>query len=177
MRQSIVLDLDGVIADIAQSIDDWLFYNNGIPNGEYDYTNWLISAQDDTNAMSVFNNPLFWKNMKPYEDAWYQINNWFSKDIDVYIVTARRCESAIKQTQAWLDIWRINTMPPIFTNVHKKYHEIKKINPIFVVEDNPNEVEILIENGINTYLRKQWYNKQYWDKFPTIETLWDLDWN
>ena len=50
-------------------------------------------------------------------------------------------------------------------------------NPQFVVEDNPNEVQILIDNGVNAFLRKQWYNEPYWETLPTIETLYDIDWN
>jgi hypothetical protein len=44
------------------------------------------------------------------------------------------------------------------------------------VEDNPHEVKILIDKGINAFLRKQWYNKKHWHEVPTIETLYELDW-
>lgn len=174
MNKSIVLDLDGVIADLGSAIDEALV-SQGIP--EYDYSSWIITDSNDEKAMSIFNNPIFWKNMKPYEDAWHQVNKWFSSGIDVYIVTARRCESAIKQTQPWLDLWRINTMTPIFANINEKHSIVKNLNAKFVVEDNPHEVKILINEGINAFLRKQWYNEKYWNELPTIDNLYDLDWN
>lgn len=174
MKESIVLDLDGVIADIGRGIDDVLL-SRGV--GEFDYSSWLITDSKDEEAMQIFNDPLFWKNLQPYEDAWHQINYWFSKDIDVHIVTARRCPAAIKMTEPWLNFWRINTFKPVFTNIHEKHTVIENLNPSFVVEDNPNEVEILLNEGINAVLRKQWYNRDHWERLPTINTLYDLDWN
>lgn len=175
-KESIVLDLDGVIGNITNSVDNWLLKNKNISKNELDYGDWLITDSKDDVAMTMFNDPLFWKNMIPYEDAWHQINYWFSQDIDVHVVTARRCKSAIKETEPWLSLWRINTTAPVFTNINEKHNEIAKLNPKFVVEDNPHEVQILLDKGINTFLRKQWYNKPYWQKMPTIDTLLDLDW-
>lgn len=174
MKESIVLDLDGVISDISAGIDS-ILDSRGVSC--YDYSSWLITDSKDEQAMDIFNNPLFWKNLHPYEDAWHQINYWFSKDIDVHIVTARRCDAAIRMTEPWLNHWRINTTRPIFTNIHEKHVEIEKLNPRFVVEDNPNEVKILLDEGINAFLRKQWYNRDFWDILPSINTLYDLDWN
>lgn len=174
-KESIVLDLDGVIADIASSIDNYIAKTN--PQGQCDYTDWLISDTNSEDAMKIFNDPLFWKNMKPYEDAWHQINYWSDLGVAVHIVTARRCPASMMQTQPWLDQWRLSTTPPVFTNIHEKHEVIEKLNPRFVVEDNPNEVKILLSEGVNAFLRKQWYNKKYWDELPTIDTLYDLDWN
>ena len=174
MSKTIVLDLDGVIANIGLSIDE-ILDSRGV--GDFDYSHWLISDSNDEAAMEIFNNPLFWKNLRPYDDAWHQINYWDSKNIDVQIVTARRCEAAMKATYPWLDLWRINISGVTFTNIHEKHHVIEKLNPEFVVEDNPNEVKILLSEGINAYLRKQWYNKPFWGELPTISTLWDLDRN
>ena len=176
-NKSIVLDLDGVISDISSSIDSYLLKTHNIKKNDLDYSSWLITDCHDEMAMEMFNNPLFWKNMKPYEDAWHQINKWFNDGIDVHIVTARRCDSAIRNTIPWLDSWRIGTLEPVFTGIHQKYEVIKDINPQFVVEDNPNEVILLIDKGINAFLRKQWYNEQHWETLPTIETLNDIDWN
>lgn len=176
MNKNIILDLDGVIADIASSLEEWILNTYGLDRGGCDYSDWLITDSKDENAMNIFNNPLFWKNMKPYKDAWYRTNEWFYAGIDVYIVTARRCGASIKQTQPWLDMWRINTMSPIFTNINEKHEVIENLNPMFVIEDNPHEVEILRSHGIDARLRKQWYNEKYWNDLPTIENLWDIDW-
>jgi hypothetical protein len=176
MNKSIVLDLDGVISNITNSIDNWLLKNKNIQKGEFNYSDWIITDSKDDRAMDVFNDNLFWKNMIPYEDSWHQINYWFNSGIDVHIVTARRCPAAIEETHAWLDFWRINTTTPYFANINEKHTVISELNPKFVVEDNPHEVKILIDKGINAFLRKQWYNKEYWHEVPTIETLYELDW-
>lgn len=175
MNKQIVLDLDGVIADIGSALDDWINKSKGAE--DTDYSSWLITDSKSDQAMEIFNNPLFWKNMKPYADAWHCVNQWFNNGDDVYIVTARRCPSAIEQTETWLDMWRISTMIPIFTNINEKHNVIEKINPEFVVEDNPHEVKILRSHGINAFLRKQWYNKQFWNELPTINNLWDIERN
>jgi len=174
MKKNIVLDLDGVIADIDTPISQ-IFMAKGV--ADYDYSHWLISDSNDPEAMNVFNNTIFWKNLKPYADAWHQINYWFSQNIDIHIVTARRCSAAMKTTHEWLDTWRVGASSVSFTNIHEKHGVIEKLNPAFVVEDNPNEVRILLNEGVNAYLRKQWYNEPHWNEFPTIETLYDLDWN
>lgn len=175
-KRTIVLDLDGVISNIALAIDEWLENKEGIDPNECDYSSWLITDSKDEKAMSIFNNPLFWKNMKPYDDSWHRVNEWFYDGVDVHIVTARRCEAAINQTQPWLDMWRINTMPPVFANINRKHEIIEVLKPQFVVEDNPHEVSALRSHGIDAYLRKQWYNKEFWNDLPTIDGLWDIDW-
>jgi hypothetical protein len=173
MNKIIVLDLDGVIADIESSIENYIT-GTGTPDF-VDYTDWLITDNSDKDALEMFNNKIFWEDMLPYKDAWHKVNEWFSEGVDVHIVTARRCDAAINATQAWLDKWKINTMIPHFSNINEKHNIIKDLNPQFVVEDNPNEVKILLDKGINTFLRKQWYNKKYWDLLPTVENLYDSE--
>jgi acid phosphatase class B len=120
---------------------------------------------------------LFWKNLKPFEDAWYQVNKWFAKGNDVYIVTARRSDASMSVTQQWLDEWQISTMTPIFCNMGEKHNVINDLNAEFIVEDNPNEVITLLEEGHNAFLRRAWYNKKYWNQLPTIGSLLELEIN
>ena len=171
-RKSIVLDLDGVIADIDTAISNYLHYNFGV---DEDYSSWLISDTKDNEALKLFSDELFWKNLIPFEDAWYQINKWFSDDIDVHIVTARKREASVRMTEPWLDAWRINTLRPKFAKINKKYEIVSEIQPIFMVEDNPHEVVSLRDHGINCYLRKAWYNKPFWNDLPCIENLYELE--
>jgi 5'(3')-deoxyribonucleotidase len=171
-RKTIALDLDGVIADIDTAISDYI-HNN--PDIDKDYSSWLISDTVNEDALNLFSNKLFWKNLKPFEDSWHQVNNWFSSDIDVHIVTARRSEASVSMTEPWLDGWRINTLRPKFAMLSKKHEVISEINPIFAVEDNPYEVISLRDHGINCYLRKAWYNQPFWNEVPCIENLYELE--
>lgn len=170
---TMVFDLDGVIADIDTSMYNWLC-GIGVPVDEMDYGDSLISKVNDPDMLKIFNNELFWANMKPYEDAWYQINYWFSIGYDIEIVTARQQVASKEQALPWLEKWNINSRLPHFSTVGNKIDIIKNIDPIFVVEDNPAEISKLQENGIKCYLRKQWYNQKYWGEYNTIDTLFDI---
>jgi 5'(3')-deoxyribonucleotidase len=174
INESIVLDLDGVIANIDASMYQ-LLNSRGVPIEEMEYGKWLISNTNDKKALEIFNDPLFWANMKPYEDAWYQVNHWFSIGYNIYIVTARKQVNAVEQTLPWLEKWNINSQVPLFSNFGEKINIIKNINPIFVVEDNPAEIAVLQSAGIKCYLRKQWYNQEFWGKYDTIDTLYDIE--
>ena len=63
----------------------------------------------------------------------------------------------------------------MFSEFGKKIDIIKNIDPLFVVEDNPYEIEILESYGIKCFLRAAWYNQDYWNKMNTIESLFEID--
>jgi 5'(3')-deoxyribonucleotidase len=174
MGKAIALDLDGVIADIGEALTVALEIKGHF---DYDYTDWLTTHHECSLSDEIMEEPLFWKNLKPFEDAWYQVNKWFAQGTDVYIVTARRSEVSIGVTQDWLDQWNIGTMAPIFCSMGDKHSVINELNAQFVVEDNPHEVITLLEEGHNAFLRKAWYNKKYWNKLPTIGSLLELEIN
>jgi 5'(3')-deoxyribonucleotidase len=174
MGKAIALDLDGVIADIGEALTIALEIKGHF---DYDYTDWLTTHHECSLSDEIMEEPLFWKNLKPFEDAWYQVNKWFAQGTDVYIVTARRSEVSIGVTQDWLDQWNIGTMAPIFCSMGDKHNVINELNAQFVVEDNPHEVITLLEEGHNAFLRKAWYNKKYWNKLPTIGSLLELEIN
>lgn len=174
MGTAIALDLDGVIANIGEALTIALEIKGHF---DYDYTDWLTTHHECSLSDEIMEDPLFWKNLKPFEDAWYQVNKWFAQGTDVYIVTARRSEVSMGITQDWLDQWNIGTMAPIFCSMGDKHNVINELNAQFVVEDNPHEVITLLEEGHNAFLRKAWYNKKYWNKLPTIGSLLELEIN
>lgn len=173
IKKSIALDLDGVVADILTSLENELFARDLIKKGNFE--EWIIKDTKNKEILSIYNDPLFWKNMKPYKDAWHQVNYWFSLGYDIHIVTARRQPNAIEQTAPWLESWNFNTLNPVFSKLGEKINHIKKIDPIFVVEDNPHEIVKLQNAGVRCYLRAQSYNQAYWNDFTTIESLLEID--
>jgi len=172
MKKDIILDLDGVIADIDTAVSEYLHYDCGV---SLDYSKWLTTDIKDEEALRLFSNKIFWKNLKPFEDAWHQVNHWFSYGVDVHILTARRSPASVDATIPWLNNWNINTTIPKFSLMGEKHKIAKEINPVYMVEDNPNEVMILRDHGINCFLRKAWYNKSHWNDMPCIDTLYDLN--
>ena len=174
MEKTIALDLDGVIANISEALTVALEIRGHF---DYDYTSWLTTHHECDLSNEIMEDPLFWKNLKPFEDAWYQVNKWFAKGSDVYIVTARRSDASMSITQQWLDEWQISTMTPIFCKMGEKHDVINKLNAQFIVEDNPNEVITLLEDGQNAFLRRAWYNKKYWNQLPSIGSLLELEIN
>lgn len=171
MNKSIVLDLDGVIADIDTAVCNYLHNDCGV---SVDYSKWLITNTKNKEALKLFSNVIFWKNLKPFEDAWYKCNEWFSQNIDIFIVTARKSDASVSATGAWLDEWNIGYNKIVFSSFGKKIDVIKDINPMFVVEDNFNEIKVLEKSGVNCYLRKSWYNKQYWETMNSVDSLYDI---
>ena len=61
MNNKIILDLDGVITDIDSLIDETL-ESYGVSE---DYSSWLTTDTKDPEALKLFSNPVFWKNLKP----------------------------------------------------------------------------------------------------------------
>lgn len=169
--KSICLDIDGVITDIAGGIDSALS-KQGIYN--LDYTHWLVEKYEDDLTIEIFNDKLFWINLKPFEDAWYQINNWWSSGIDVHLVTARYSKAGKDSLNKWLDNWKLAYTSLHFAEMGNKLEVIKSLDCSFMVEDNFNEIAKLTSNGIKCYMRKNWYNKSYWNKYTSIDTLFDL---
>lgn len=172
MQKNIVLDLDGVIADIGSAIDDYFQSKNIV---EYDYSKWLLTDTKSRAAINLFSDPIFWKNMKPIKDSWHQVNDWFTQGVNVHIVTARRTPQSMQSTIPWLESWNINTLVPHFTGLGKKISIIKDIKPVCVVEDNPHEIKILEEAGFKCFLMKSWYNENYWDSMNSISSLREID--
>ena len=173
INKAIVLDLDGVIADIATALEDALFASDHIKQGYFQ--EWIIGNTKNKDILKIYNDVLFWKNMKPYFDAWHQVNYWFSLGYTINIITARRQPNAVQETLPWLESWSINTAKPIFCNLGEKINYIQKIDPIFVVEDNPFEIKKIEKSGVKCYLRAQFYNQKYWNDFHTIESLFEIN--
>lgn len=170
---SICLDIDGVISDICASINKRLESDYNLYN--YDYSDWLITNYEDPITKKIFGSKLFWKNLKPFDDAWYSINKWWSIGHDIHLVTSRQDPSGRDILETWLDEWRFQYNQFHFSAMGEKIEIIKEINPIFVIEDNPHEVKILTESGIDCFLRRAWYNSDFWEDFDTIGSLFDIE--
>lgn len=173
VNKSIVLDLDGVIADIDKSVSNYLQQDGSVDDPSY--AEWFTTNTKNPEALKLFGNSLFWKNIKPFSDAFFQINYWASIGYEINVVTARRQEASVKEAMPWLNKWHIEIHEIYFAEYGKKIDIVKNIDPIFVVEDNPEEIKVLESCGVKCFLRAAWYNQSSWNDFTTIESLYDID--
>lgn len=169
--KSICLDIDGVITNIGNGIESFLSKKN---IHEYDYSHWLFEKYEDDLTLEIFNNKPFWLNLKPFEDAWYQTNYWWSSGYDVHLVTARYSQAGKEVLMQWLDAWKIGYSSVHIAELNNKKEVLLSLNPLFMVEDNYNEISSLEDCNVKCFMRKHWYNKDYWSKYNSIDTLFDI---
>lgn len=171
----IALDLDGTIADTEAEIVRRLKLagiknvsdkvpafkvENAYPElGE----NWIIDQMQDAT---------FWLNQKPYKEAWYWVNDQFSKGNDIYIITRRRRKEAA-WTERWLEDWDI-----IYNDIYyemplgAKGEYVKMLEADFLVDDRYEEVIACEKMNVPCYLLDKTYNKG--EVLRRIRSLYDI---
>lgn len=158
MSKNICLDLDGVITDIGDQIKSYIHKFNI----EFDpmHIGEALLTPDGVDYLEfVFEDPLFWRNLVPIKDSWHAINEWFMNGYDITFVTARRSETSISEIEPWLDFWGVMYSNVVICNMNEKYHELKKLEPVLYVDDNPNEIITINKNiDISTFVINTWYN-------------------
>lgn len=174
----IALDLDGVITDIG----------NGIKSLKDDVTDEQISeALFNPNGHSdldfVFDNPLFWRNLKPIQESWFKINSWYYGGCDVYFIIARRTETSIYEIARWLDIWQIGYTEYIVCDMMGKHQTLSELKPSVFIDDNPIEIlncidklDEKIKSEMTIKAIKTWYNSNLIieHNVPHISSLEDI---
>lgn len=164
MSKNICLDLDGVITDIGDQIKHYVAkYNiecDPIHIGEA-----LLTPDGIDYLEFIFGEPMFWKRMIPIKDSWHAINEWFMSGYDITFVTARRSDLSIQEIEPWLDSWGVMYSNVIVCNMNEKYHHLADLDPLFYIDDNPNEIRCINKNlDISTFVIKTWYNEHLLDK-------------
>lgn len=161
------IDLDGVIADLTTELV-YRLDKIGIKTNPYRWKS--LRLENEIDGVSAdwmaeqINDPLFYMNVPAYEDAFYAINEWFYSGNDVYIITTRPTD-CLDVSQDWLDQWGIP-----YNNIYagikhrEKIEVINDLNIAAMVEDNPEECEVIVETGINTFIISRSWNRDY--KFP-----------
>lgn len=171
----IALDLDGVVTNIGEHLVE------SCKSSKIEVTPLCVyKALTDSNGLdhleSVFESPLFWRNLKPYEESWHRINEWFMGGLDIIFITARRSEASINEIQSWLDGWNIMYSDFIVCDMGHKYEYINKIDPVVYVDDNPLEIETIIKStNTRPYVMKTWYNEHMVSEMPYVESLYEVE--
>lgn len=168
MGKTICLDLDGVVADIVGSINKELTVR-GL--SDFDYAHWLVGVFEDDLTREIFGSRVFWRNLKPFVDSWYTVNDWWSCGHDVFFVTARYSDAAIRWARPWLDMWNVQYSDVFFCEMGDKSAMVKRLGADVMVDDNPYEVRALREAGVDALLMRAWYNSEFWEDFPSVGVL------
>lgn len=165
--QPLVFKLDGVIRDFVKNLNFALEERDLI---NYDYADWYTINKYDKNCDEIANNPLFWKNLKPFDDAWYQINYFFGKTVPVIIFTDAY---STEKDEEWLDSWRIQ-YDKVISSRYDFIGNLKEIKPSLVIDDLPRNIELYQSIGINGILRRAWYNRDKRDAVPNIGNFFEI---
>lgn len=162
-----VFRLNGVVRDFVKDLNIELEKKE---LQDYDYSEWHLCNKPDANCYDVTSKNIFWKNLKPFDDAWYQINHYFNQCIPIYIASDR---NDIEKDMDWLDSWRIQYDKVIPLHIDFS-SAIEKLNPELIIDDDPGRVKYFISKGYNAILRRAWYNRDQREKMPSIGSLLEI---
>lgn len=166
----LVLNLDGVVFDVVARLNI-LCEKEG--NEKYDYSDMLLYGHHDELCSKYLDDSLFWKNLKPFEDAWHQINYWFHSGNNIICFTRCQDEDTIIQL---IDGWRMPCSIHHYSNLDNRYSFlIENKEKYIIVDDNPDAVLWLIKNNFDAYLKRAWYNRDFWGHLPNIGTLYEIN--
>lgn len=170
----LAFDLDGVVTDIAASLLKEI-------EGRYDSScvaPSLFSPDSPSYLDDVFQNPLFWRNLKPIKDSWHKINEWFYGGFDIFFITARRSDASIGEIETWLDGWRIPFTKVFVCDQMQKHEVLKTIDPLVFIDDNPFEIDNIqreLGDTLKASVMKTWYNHHLITGMQTIDSLIELE--
>lgn len=159
MSKKICLDLDGVITDIGQQLKEYMVATD-VDVDPYNVGEVLLTPYSAEYMDYAFQDPLFWRNMKPVDISWHCINDWFSNSYDIIFVTARRSDASINEIANWLDGWEVLYNDFIICDMLEKYLILQEINPLLFIDDNPHEISSVVKNtNVPAYALRTWYNQ------------------
>jgi hypothetical protein len=165
---NICLDLDGVVADLVAGINKELDVR-GL--SDFDYAHWIVGVFEDDLTREIFGSPVFWKNLRPFVDSWYAVNDWWGVGHEVFFVTARYSDVSRRWVRPWLDMWNFQYSDVFFAEMGSKAEVVSRLGCEVMVEDNPYEVRALRDAGVDCLLMRAWYNSQFWEDVPSVGSL------
>lgn len=174
---AVALDIDGVVAHITPEISLRIKEKTGRVVTDEDIVRFDIAKQFDLDEewfVEQINDPVLYLNSKPYEDAWWAVNGWFSGGIDVYFVTGRP-SSLANATLRWFDEWDI-PYNEIYFGMPKggKSDIIKSLGCKFMVDDRASEVRAMLEDDVDCFLMDRPWNQYYDGDAVRIKSLLEL---
>ena len=170
----IALDLDGVVTNISDGIVSYARDKNIDVNPLQVYDSLTTPSGVDC-LEHIFQEYDFWDLLLPVEDSWHCVNDWFSMGYDIIFITARRSKASVDLIHPWLDKWGIMFSDAIICDMEHKYEYVNKLDPLFYVDDNPNEIKIIMQKtNVDAYVMKTWYNEKHVEDMPCIKSLLEL---
>jgi len=160
------LDIDGVVADITYELD-FIALRDG--HDQYDFSKSFDSKhwRDVEWVYDAMQDEVFWRNLRPYEDAWHFVNEHFMSGVDVVFVTSRNPKWR-EVTEKWLDEWDIAYHEVLFTDAGRKSELMKTLQgevpwgeAALLIEDNPLEVEAVNDANMLGVLMNRDYNVDF----------------
>lgn len=159
------VDIDGVIADLVSELS-WRYGEAGIEveyekcfnfkmerNYDEPYEGWIRDQLDD---------PTFWLNIKPHNDAWYVLNKWFHHhEHEINFITARWDYDL---TYKWLNEWGVPfDRLEVGVPTGEKHTFATKYKADIVVEDRPEEIMAYEANEVPCIVPSRPWNKEIYE--------------
>jgi len=167
----VIIDIDGVVADLNGSFGEWVKKSKGIDISEKDMYNSTKQDQfvplhyPEYNTLKIeFESTGGYRNLKAYKDAVITINQFSEHGIYIIFVTAR---PASRDTRIFFDTWSWLLDNNIsFDEIHIEEEDriiladrlMKEGCLVTMFDDNPEIVGRAIRSGINVFAREHPYN-------------------
>ena len=172
MKEIIGLDLDGTLLNIAEAemklLSNYNIYDYPKDWGFKDYSPFVKKQLFDS-----FKNPIFMCTLNPFPGVIRKINEW-KNNYDLIIITAR--DKAIeKETKNY--VWNIFQLECIVLDSHDKEQAFKDTKINYWFDDNPQNVLVSQDLGIETYLISNETTPYNWyvrEKVKWVEVLTDI---
>lgn len=173
------IDIDNVISDLDKTfleeflIEDKNKRNAGIinPNAKHMTEGMFDWSEQEINEFLVNNMDKMASKFDVIDNAKYYIDKLKKDGNKIIIITGRNSrifKDYEKNTKEWLERKEIYYDEIIFTKSKNKVEECKNSHVDFMFDDLAINVKVLRENGINAYLVKTRYNKNYSLNMPII---------
>lgn len=172
-RTTIVLDCDGVLANLQNPLETFIAEHYNRPLSYKDPSAYLlrdslgISKEEEYRLVDTFYRSPFFVTMQPYEDA-VQMVHQLSQSYNLAVATARPAWLR-EQTRSWHALHFSPTHLPVYhtgeyysegADFPSKAEICRHLNAPLIIEDRPSNALACAEQGIAVILINHCYNQE-----------------
>ena len=163
--RKISIDLDGVVADYIHTFLNELNSRLGTKYKRSDITHYLlekclnIPTKLVEDIVEYHKDTKEWEQLKPITGAKFYLKKLYDNGYQITFVTRRR-RSLREQTENWLNNNNIKYKSLIMVRCPKGVY-INKDNTDYFIDDEPHQIESVLDGKVVPIIFDQRYNKDY----------------